>query len=155
MENSTLKRSRKVFIKDEDFNLVNAVLKNPDLNWKKISNEVQTRTARQCRDRWVQYLSMKLYLEEWKKEEDELLIQAVQNYGKKWSLIKQLFPRRSYSCVKNRWYSYLCKKYIDQPQEKNLTFKNDSLEWKIDFILLKNLENQDLSWFSNHHEDAY
>ncbi|OHS93755.1 Myb proto-oncogene protein [Tritrichomonas foetus] len=100
--------SRKVFSKEEDAKLVEIVNSlKPFPGWDEISQKMGTRTARQCRERWMSYLSPDIRVEKWTQEEDQILIELVEKYGNKWIQIAAHFDGRSNSDVKNRWYSHL------------------------------------------------
>ncbi|OHS98191.1 Myb-like DNA-binding domain containing protein [Tritrichomonas foetus] len=73
--------------------------------WTKIASKMPGRTAKQCRDRYQNYLSPYLINGAWTPEEDFKLHQAIRQYGKKWKQISQFFPKRSHNNVKNRYNS--------------------------------------------------
>lgn len=49
----------------------------------------------------------------WTKKEDKLILDNFNSLGPKWSEISQLLEGRPENMVKNRFYSYLKKKYPD------------------------------------------
>ena len=57
----------------------------------------------QCRDRWTNYLSPTLNTFEWTSEEDSLLIEKVNQLGKKWVKISRFFNNRTDQMCKNRF----------------------------------------------------
>jgi hypothetical protein len=61
------------------------------------------RSARQCKERWVNYLSPTLNTGEWTPEEDRLLLEKQRAYGTKWAQIAKFFPNRTDGMVKNRF----------------------------------------------------
>ncbi len=79
--------------------------------WEKISQELDkcgiSRTGKQVRDRYVNFLDTGMSNEKWSPEEDEVLYHMTVLHGTKWSLVKQGLPGRSEARVKNRYYSYL------------------------------------------------
>ena len=109
-ENKGKTRIRRVFLKTEDELLKKLILSQTITNWNYISEFLPGRTARQCRERWKNYLSPTLNQKEWNKEEDDLLIDLIQQHGLKWSKIQTFFENRSYSNIKNRYYSNLKNK---------------------------------------------
>jgi hypothetical protein len=79
-------------------------------NWKKCSNFIETRSPKQCRDKWSysrQPDLNKTFFQEW---DDQLIIIQHQIIGNKWSTIAKSLPGRTSSAVKNRWYSSLSKR---------------------------------------------
>ncbi|EAX82273.1 Myb-like DNA-binding domain containing protein [Trichomonas vaginalis G3] len=71
-------------------------------NWSSVSKELGTRTPRQCKDRWLTYLSPYVSNEEWTDEEDKLLISKLKTHGTKWTMLAYYFPRRTPTNIKNR-----------------------------------------------------
>ncbi|KAK8896084.1 hypothetical protein M9Y10_013975 [Tritrichomonas musculus] len=99
--------SRKPFTPEEDAQLVELVSSQQFPNWKTIASVIKGRTARQCRERWSEYLNPSIKFEPWTTSEDTLLVQMVQLYGNKWTFISKMFNGRTGNDVKNRWYSHL------------------------------------------------
>jgi hypothetical protein len=81
------------------------------------------RNSRQCKDRWEYYLSPKVDLSLWTKEEDNLLIQKRKEYGAHWMKIHAFFPKRTDTALKNRW-TFLHKQIQKNHQE--LTHHNSN-----------------------------
>lgn len=66
------------------------------------------RTAKQIRERWVNYIDPRLSREDWALEEDHQLLQFIAQLGKRWcELGKHL--SRSENSVKNRYYSLVLR----------------------------------------------
>lgn len=100
---------RKRFTKDEDKNLKKIVESMHVLDWDAIASKMEGRTARQCKDRWLNYLSPSVNTNEWTKEEDEILISKYKEYGPKWVNISRCLTNRTDISVKNRWISIMRK----------------------------------------------
>ena len=98
-------RSR--FTKEEDHLLKLLVSAQPQPKWSEIAKNFQNRTARQCRERYNNYLRPDLINGPWTKEEDDLLIELFERHGPKWSLISQSFNSRSSVNVKNHHSSLI------------------------------------------------
>lgn len=115
---------RKTFSKEEDARLVEIVNLMGDNfeGWNVVAEKMKTRTARQCRERWVSYLSPNIRVEKWTEDEDRILIDKINKIGKKWTEIASYFNGRSGSDIKNRWYSHL----------KDITYLNE--DSKIEFL---------------------
>lgn len=62
------------FTKAEDKKLRELVNRHGTSNWIPISKQMPGRNARQCRDRWLNYLSPDVVNGPWTAEEDELLV---------------------------------------------------------------------------------
>jgi len=103
-------RIRKPFQPHEDLMLKRAILMYPCGTWPMIASFIPNRTARQCRDRWMNYLRPDIDKNDWSLEEDILLDHMVHIYGFKWSRIHEFFPNRAYNDIKNRYYSKISKR---------------------------------------------
>jgi hypothetical protein len=74
-----------------------------DSDWLLISDQMNGRNARQCRERWINYLAPSLNNGPWTPEEDMLLLQKYRELGCKWVHIAKFFPQRTDAMVKNRF----------------------------------------------------
>jgi hypothetical protein len=94
---------QKRFADNEDQLLTDAVNRIGTFDWKRIAKELPTFTARQCRERWNNYLNPNLIQTPWTLQEDQTLLAAFQEVGPKWTLIERSFPTRSRNNIKNRY----------------------------------------------------
>ena len=102
---------RKRFTPEEDRILKKTVKKGKLKTWEAISQLLPGRTARQCRDRYNNYLFKQITNAQWTEEEDQIIIKMYEQIGSKWTQIAKSLQGRSGNNVKNRWYKYLAKKY--------------------------------------------
>lgn len=65
--------------------------------WPLVAERLGTRTARQCRERYKNYLAPDLSNQQWTPEEENLLSELYDRIGPKWVEMKPFFPARS--CV--------------------------------------------------------
>ena len=93
---------RTKFTELEDQKLISIVSGMPKVNWKYVANQMDGRTARQCRERYKNYLSPSIRLAPWTPEEDALLLQKYHEFGPRWSFMKQFFDKRESVSLKNR-----------------------------------------------------
>lgn len=98
---------RKAFTTAEDLILISLVNQIGTQSWERIAVHLPNRSARQCRERWISYLSPNITNGPWSTSEDQLLLQLVQQYGTKWTEISRYFINRSDANIKNRYYSHL------------------------------------------------
>jgi hypothetical protein len=103
----TQKIVRRAFTPEEDAKLVEIVTQHSHLNWQEIAPLLEGRSARQCRERWAEYLKPGIRVEPWTELEDNLLLRQIELHGHRWATIAQAFWQRSDNDVKNRWYSHL------------------------------------------------
>ena len=96
--------SKKVkFTKNEDAKLESLIKEYGEGEWKLIAEKMSPRTARQCRERWTNYVNPKLSKDPWTKEEDDLLMEKHREHGNKWKIIEKYFPTRSKNNIKQRF----------------------------------------------------
>ena len=91
------------FTEEEDMKLHSLVLQFGAKDWIKISQLMETRNPRQCRERWNNYVNPALRTDPWTPEEDMLLDQKYAEYGPKWNKISKFFVNRSDNNIRNRW----------------------------------------------------
>ena len=103
--NKTVKSSvlKNKFTAEEDKLLLEIASKTKVHNWNEIAKKVGTRNARQCRERWNNYLNPSLRNDPWTEEEDKLLINMHAEYGTHWNKISKHFSNRSDNAIRNRW----------------------------------------------------
>lgn len=109
MDFDDLNLSRTKFSAAEDELLRKTVQKYGAKKWNTIAQHLPGRTARQCRDRFQNYLSPDLTNGPWSHEEDLLLLEKVDEYGSCWSKINKFFVGRSPNNIKNRYNTHLAK----------------------------------------------
>ncbi|KAM0880192.1 hypothetical protein ACQ4PT_033735 [Festuca glaucescens] len=93
---------------EEDDILRKAVEIHKGKNWKKIAECFPDRTDVQCLHRWQKVLNPELVKGPWSKEEDDIIIKMVKEYGPtKWSAIAQALPGRIGKQCRERWHNHL------------------------------------------------
>jgi hypothetical protein len=101
--------ARRKFTAGEDEKLKDLVERYGTKSWEEIAQYMPERSARQCRDRFKNYLDNELISDPWQPHEDQLLLQKYREIGPKWVEISRLLPGRSGNTVKNRWHKHLSK----------------------------------------------
>ena len=91
------------FSADDDKKLISIVDKVGDQDWELVSQMMETRNPRQCKERYMKYLSPNLNKSAWTNEEDLLLISKYKEIGPKWVKISKFFDNRTDAALKNRW----------------------------------------------------
>jgi hypothetical protein len=89
----------------EDARLLQVVQRLGPTNWHEIAIHLPGRNARQCRERWSNYVNPNLLKTEWTEAEDDILLRAYQEVGPKWFMIASYLPGRSKNGVKNRYFT--------------------------------------------------
>jgi hypothetical protein len=115
-------RHRFPFTPEEDWLLAVLVRSNYGWTWVEVAARIPGRTARQCRDRWTNYLAPGVSFAPWTPEEDARIIELVNDYGTKWATIAHFMTGRNDNSIKIRWYSELrlvCRLREDGKWEMN------------------------------------
>ncbi|OHT06995.1 DNA-binding protein eta2 [Tritrichomonas foetus] len=93
--------------------------------WRQIAMCLPGRTARQCRDRYCNYLSPDFYNGEWTDQEDQLLIEKYQELGSQWTKLAVFFPGKNANNIKNRW-NYRVSRLVQNETTQNSDNTNSS-----------------------------
>jgi hypothetical protein len=91
------------FTREEDEKLRFLVRELGTSEWVAIAGQMRTRTTRQCRERWQNYLRPDIKNGPWTEEEEELLVAKYREYGPIWRAIALFFPKRTDVDIKNCW----------------------------------------------------
>jgi hypothetical protein len=89
----------------EDALLIEAVQTHGTGDWSLVASMVNGRNARQCRERWNNYVNPALTHTDWTSAEDELLIEKYGELGPKWHKIAGCFEGRAKNNVRNRFHA--------------------------------------------------
>jgi hypothetical protein len=90
------------FTSADDARLCDVVQRLGTKDWNLVATQMYPRTARQCRERWNNYINPVIEHIEWTPEEDLLLDEKYAQLGAKWKVIASFFPTRSKNMVKYR-----------------------------------------------------
>lgn len=118
--------SRRPFTVEEDAKLLDIMTSLQIVNWEQVAAHFNGRSSRQCRERWLNYLNPSIRTGPWTEIEDDLLLEKVNELGRCWSSIGKFFNGRSENDIKNRWYSHL--KYRTVEDNGKFKFVNDPSE---------------------------
>jgi hypothetical protein len=96
-------RYKSKFTAEEDSALRDLVSSCGAGNWSAIAARMSHRSARQCRERWNNYLNPQLGRSPWSPAEDLLLQEKFALLGRHWHEIAVFLPSRSRNHVLNHW----------------------------------------------------
>jgi hypothetical protein len=102
------------FSPEEDELLTELVQAHGTSDWPVIASFLPDRNARQCRERWTNYVNPKLVKKGWTREEDALLVEKYNELGPKWATISRSFEGRGRNNLKNRLWAIQRKKARDR-----------------------------------------
>jgi hypothetical protein len=102
----------------EDNRLSEAVRVLGTNDWWLVASAVPNRTARQCRERWCNYLNPKLISHAWTEAEDRLLFEKVDQMGCRWGAIINFFDGRSKNSLRNRYRSCVQRRAARGPRRE-------------------------------------
>lgn len=91
------------FTPEEDTKLSDLVREYGSDDWPQIARLMPGRNARQCKDRWNNFLSPAVVNGPWTEEEEATLCTRFAMLGNSWKLIATFFPGRTEINVKSHW----------------------------------------------------
>jgi hypothetical protein len=98
-----VKTIRRHFTDDEDDIIRKEVETNGTKNWKHVAELVGNCNEKQVRGRYKFYLKDEINRGDFTSEEDQKILQLVQQFGTKWSVIETSFSDRDQNKIKNRY----------------------------------------------------
>ena len=132
------------FSQEEDDLLKTLVEKSSDLDWFSISCHFDNRNARQCRERWYNYLDPSLTKGQWSEEEDRILLEKYQEVGTHWNAISRFLHGRSGNSVRNRFL--MIQRRIAKTQRLEQKKKRKQINPKsAQYILEENISRKNTS----------
>jgi hypothetical protein len=103
------RKYRYIFTSTEDQLLEAAIERLGRKDWDAIAQHLPGRSPRQCRERWISFLSPDVNRMPWTPEEDGLLFDLLQTHGPKWGALVTFFRNRTQNNIKNRWNTVVRK----------------------------------------------
>ncbi|OHS93378.1 Myb-like DNA-binding domain containing protein [Tritrichomonas foetus] len=110
-----LTKQQHTFTPEEDIKL--ETLTNSSQNWHFIAGNFEGKTPRQCKERYMYYIS-KRPSPNWTPEEEKLLETKFEEIGPHWSKMATFFPNRTDVNLKNHWSAMLNRKSREEVAQK-------------------------------------
>jgi hypothetical protein len=118
--------ARRAFTPEEDAILKREVEALGEQRWSEVCGKVPGRTARQCRERWCDYIGPPRLRGAWAPEEDAVLREKQEELGHHWKAISAFLPGRTENDVKNRWYTDLSPEAAARPRKRRRRTTRDA-----------------------------
>ncbi|EAX94429.1 Myb-like DNA-binding domain containing protein [Trichomonas vaginalis G3] len=134
-------RVKRSFTKMDDEMLIRAVESSRYKDWNEIAKKLGKWTARQCRERWKNYVDPFLSHEKWTDEEDSILLKKFDEIGSNWVKLKQFLPGRAVNNIKNRLQHLRANNSSSKSQTEVEESPTESLSYYLDFLKISNLVN--------------
>jgi hypothetical protein len=101
----TISKSKSLFEPWEAIRLTELVQIHGTTNWYIIAGHLPGRSARQCRQRWSNYVNPNISKHEWTESENEIVLTTYRDSGPKWCVIAHFLPGGSRNNVENRYFA--------------------------------------------------
>jgi hypothetical protein len=115
-------RNKKKWTREEDSKLIYLAQRFHERHWKEISKHFSNKNSLQCFSRYKR-IKPGIIKGAWTQEEDNLILELVQTYGKVWSKISKMMKSRNGKQIRDRFINILDPeikkgKFTDEEDDK-------------------------------------
>lgn len=96
-------RAKDKFTAEDDERLKDIIGDTEEINWREVAEKMGNKNVRQCKDRWINYLSPTVNRTKFSLQEDIMLLEKYKNFGPKWVFISKFFENRTDVSIKARF----------------------------------------------------
>lgn len=109
------KTIKKTWVPEEDRLLLQLIDLHGSTNWSLVAQHMESRTGKQCRERYFNHLQPNIKKTAWTENEDNIILAMQSKIGNQWSAMTRFLPGRTDNSIKNRWHA-ICKAHqLQQP----------------------------------------
>lgn len=126
--------------------------KGMKIRWCEVARaltQFNTRTGKQCRERWFNHVSPDCKKGSWTKEEDDVLINGVTHHGHRWAAISKLLPGRAENAVRSRYIT------LQRHNKLPVGIDQDSQDQEEDHLSPPAQQGGAEAWTSLHEEEHH
>lgn len=117
---------KKSWSSEEDAALLEIIAVQGAKDWSAISAKLQSRSAKQCRERYHNHLQPNIKKGGWSADEDNIILTMQPQVGNQWAKIAKFLPGRTDNAVKNRWHAVIRNKYFDSDYDHDVSSVDSS-----------------------------
>jgi hypothetical protein len=113
------KNPPKTWSKEEDSQLLNLVQRMQiPVKWSYVAQNMEGRSGKQCRERYVNHLNPRLKSCDWSPIEDATIFSLYNTTGSQWAKMSKMIPGRTDNGIKNRFHNL--RRQLEREDEQRM-----------------------------------
>ncbi len=119
------KNPPKTWSKEEDAQLLNLVQRMQiPVKWSYVAQNMEGRSGKQCRERYVNHLNPRLKSCDWSPIEDATIFALYNTTGSQWAKMSKMIPGRTDNGIKNRFHNL--RRQLEREDEQRMRLSKSS-----------------------------